>query len=68
MLSLTVSLQSDRANCYTGSRGKVVASIAPKAGRVLLHRHGECCLEHEAAPVISGLKYILRTDVCFAAG
>ena len=51
-----------------GPRGKVVASIAPKAGRALLHRHGDCCLEHEAAAVTSGLKYILRTDVCFSVG
>ena len=54
--------------CCTGPRNKKVASIVPKAGRALLHRHGDCCLEHEAAPVTSGLKYILRTDVCFAAG
>lgn len=51
-----------------GARGKVVASVAPKAGRALLHRHGDCCLEHEAAAVTSGLKYILRTDACFSAG
>ena len=48
-----------------GHRGKVVASVIPKAGRALLHRHGDACLEHEAAPVKSGLKYILRSDVCF---
>ena len=63
--SKTQHLES--AGCCTGPRGKVMASIAPKAGRALLHRHGDCCLEHEAAPVASGLKYILRTDVCFAA-
>lgn len=51
--------------CGTGQRGKVVASVVPKAGRALLHRHGDACLEHEAAPVKSGLKYILRSDVCF---
>lgn len=56
------------AGCCTGPRGKVVARIVPKAGRALLHRHGDCCLEHEATPVTSGLKYILRTDVCFATG
>ncbi|KAL3162987.1 hypothetical protein ABBQ32_009419 [Trebouxia sp. C0010 RCD-2024] len=53
---------------FYGPRGKVVASIVPKAGRALLHRHGDYCLEHEASPVTSGLKYILRTDVCFATG
>ena len=49
-----------------GHRGKLVASVIPKAGRALLHRHGDACLEHEAAAVKSGLKYILRSDVCFA--
>ena len=48
-----------------GNRGKVVAKVVPKAGRALLHRHGDACLEHEAARVTSGLKYILRSDVCF---
>ncbi len=48
-----------------GHRGKVVASVVPKVGRALLHRHGDACLEHEAAPVKAGLKYILRSDVCF---
>ena len=68
MLCSSMTQRLERAICCTGLRGKMVASIAPKAGRALLHRHGDCCLEHEAAPVTSGLKYILRTDVCFAAG
>lgn len=51
---------------FYGHRGRLVASVVPKAGRALLHRHGDACLEHEAAPVKSGLKYILRSDVCFA--
>ncbi|KAL0056244.1 hypothetical protein WJX82_009206 [Trebouxia sp. C0006] len=50
---------------FYGHRGKVVATVVPKAGRALLHRHGDACLEHEAAPVKAGLKYILRSDVCF---
>lgn len=50
---------------FYGNRGKVVAKVVPKAGRALLHRHGDACLEHEAARVTSGLKYILRSDVCF---
>ena len=61
----TFFLLSSQA-CAAGQRGKVVARIVPKAGRALLHRHGDACLEHEAAPVKSGLKYILRSDVCFA--
>lgn len=50
---------------FYGHRGKVVATVVPKAGRALLHRHGDACLEHESAPVKAGLKYILRSDVCF---
>ncbi|KAL0031831.1 hypothetical protein WJX79_010107 [Trebouxia sp. C0005] len=36
---------------FYGHRGKVVATVVPKAGRALLHRHGDACLEHESAPV-----------------
>lgn len=39
--------------------------MAPVAGMALLHRHGEECLEHEGAAVTEGLKYVLRSDVCF---
>lgn len=47
---------------------RVVARIAPVAGLALCHLHGEFhCLEHEALPVQQGLKYVLRSDVVFAA-
>ncbi|KAK9823754.1 hypothetical protein WJX72_005176 [[Myrmecia] bisecta] len=52
---------------FYGNRGKQVASVDPVAGRALLHRHGDDCLEHEALEVTSGIKYILRSDVVFAA-
>jgi hypothetical protein len=39
----------------------------PVPGTMLLHVHGDDCLEHEADPVLEGLKYILRTDVVFAS-
>jgi len=46
--------------------GTLVAAVAPVAGRVLLHLHGyDRCLEHEAAAVVSGTKYVLRSDVVF---
>lgn len=44
--------------------GRLVASIVPKQGRVVLHRHGDrYCLDHEALEVCSGcVKYVLRYD------
>lgn len=43
-----------------------MVSVAPEAGLAMLHAHGDACLEHEAAPVQCGTKYILRSDVVFA--
>jgi hypothetical protein len=40
-------------------------AFEPQAGALLLHVHGEHCLEHEADPVIDGLKYVLRTDLVY---
>lgn len=40
--------------------------MVPKPGLALLHLHGEDCLEHEAAEVKQGIKYVLRSDVIFA--
>jgi len=47
------------------SEGRGVAFI-PEAGSILMHMHGDRCLEHEADPVIKGIKYVLRTDIVFA--
>lgn len=49
-----------------GKQGKSIA-IEPKAGMALLHRHGSGreCLIHEGAPVRSGRKWVLRTDLLF---
>ena len=41
-------------------------SFDPKPGTMLLHVHGDECLEHEADPVLDGIKYVLRTDLVFA--
>jgi len=46
-------------------RGKVLASVVPQPGLMLLHRHGDVCLEHEGAKVVAGTKYVLRSDVVF---
>jgi hypothetical protein len=43
-------------------------AFEPKIGSMLLHVHGENCLEHEADAVISGIKYVLRTDLVYASG
>lgn len=41
-------------------------SFVPEAGSILFHIHGDRCLEHEADPVIDGVKYVLRTDIVYA--
>jgi hypothetical protein len=43
-------------------------AFEPKMGSILLHVHGENCLEHEADTVISGIKYVLRTDLVYSFG
>lgn len=40
-------------------------SCAPAKGMALLHLHGDDCLLHEGAPVISGSKWILRSDLVY---
>jgi hypothetical protein len=45
----------------------LVLSFEPRRGAALLHGHGERCLLHEGCEVTSGVKYLLRTDVLFAA-
>ena len=41
-------------------------AFQPKAGAILLHAHGDQCLEHEGDPVLAGSKYVLRTDLVYA--
>jgi len=40
-------------------------AFSPIQGAVLLHVHGDRCLEHEAEPVLDGVKYVLRTDIVY---
>ncbi|KAI7843957.1 hypothetical protein COHA_002495 [Chlorella ohadii] len=50
---------------FYGNRNRKLAAVEPRAGLALLHKHGEHCLDHEAAEVKSGVKYVLRSDVVF---
>lgn len=43
-----------------------VVAYEPKVGSILLHLHGDHCLEHEGEQVRGGIKYVLRTDLVFA--
>ncbi|CAB9502292.1 P4Hc [Seminavis robusta] len=49
----------------TGKKKEKSIAFSPQKGAMLLHIHGDRCLEHEADPVVQGLKYILRTDVVY---
>lgn len=40
--------------------------VQPKKGMALLHRHGTHCMLHEARQVLSGNKWVLRSDVLVA--
>ena len=41
-----------------------VLSVAPEVGMALLHKHGNDCLLHEGRKVVSGEKWIIRSDLC----
>lgn len=60
------SLRGGATLFYSSMYGRnPVVSVPPIAGKLLLHGHGRRCLTHEGAEVISGVKYILRTDVLY---
>lgn len=59
--------QGGATRFYTSDRSsKNSFAFNPERGTMLLHVHGYDCLEHEAEPVLNGIKYVLRTDVVFA--
>lgn len=49
---------------YTSAKKSV--AFDPVPGSILLHLHGDHCLEHEAEVVTQGTKYVLRTDLVVA--
>lgn len=51
---------------YPPQSKKKSIAFEPEEGAILLHIHGDRCLQHEADPVVSGVKYVLRTDVVYA--
>jgi len=57
-LTLMVYLNGDMVGGHTEFQGGV--SVAPKSGMALVFDHG---IRHRGAPVKTGTKYVLRTDV-----
>ena len=51
--------------CSSSKHKQNSISFDPEPGTMLLHVHGSECLEHEADPVLDGIKYVLRTDLVF---
>ncbi|KAF9326926.1 hypothetical protein BG006_009716, partial [Podila minutissima] len=48
---------------YTLPNGGI--AVKPERGLLLVHRHGDECMLHEALSVSRGYKYVLRTDVVY---
>jgi prolyl 4-hydroxylase len=61
LLTLMVYLNDDFAG---GETSFAEVAIVPHRGMALLFRHA---LFHEGRPVTRGVKYVLRSDVMFAA-
>ncbi|KAF9919628.1 hypothetical protein BGZ67_001945, partial [Mortierella alpina] len=40
-------------------------AVKPERGLLLVHKHGDDCMLHEALMVDRGYKYVLRTDVIY---
>lgn len=53
------------ATSFESPVGKKPIAFAPRLGSLLLHLHGDDCLEHEGQAVLAGQKYILRTDLVY---
>lgn len=56
---------SGGATRFDAPDGKREIAYQPTVGSLLLHLHGPDCLLHQADPVISGEKYVLRSDLVY---
>ncbi|AGO10469.1 AaceriABR017Cp [[Ashbya] aceris (nom. inval.)] len=50
---------------FYSPQGRDHEAIHPSPGLVLLHKHGDDCLLHEAQMVLKGVKWVLRSDIIF---
>jgi 2OG-Fe(II) oxygenase superfamily len=57
--------QGGATRFYEPKGSGVVISFQPTVGALLLHLHGDDCLEHEGDVVTGETKYVLRTDVAY---
>ena len=51
-------------NWGSPSNSVLPISVPPEAGMALLHKHGDDCLLHEGKEVVSGEKWVIRSDLC----
>lgn len=69
MLVYLSACQGGATRFYRGTRrskqGDSTFAFQPQVGTLLLHVHGQHCLEHEAEVVLGGQKYVLRTDLVY---
>jgi len=63
MVYLNDDFEGGETNFFT-SFGGIRVSVRPRKGMALVFRHQQL---HEGAPVTSGRKYVLRTDVMYRA-
>ncbi|KAK3827859.1 MAG: hypothetical protein J3Q66DRAFT_276018 [Benniella sp.] len=49
----------------TSAASSAAMAVKPERGLLLVHKHGDECMLHEALLVNRGFKYVLRTDVVY---
>jgi len=63
--SLSSSLSSTCSSSLSYELPNGGIAVKPDRGLLLVHRHGDECMLHEALIVQQGYKYVLRTDVMY---